>query len=119
MFYFYFLITDNFNIDLSALLYKWECTRTRTDYNQRSIIKPEQFELNINYRSHNEILKLASSVIGLIWRFFPNSIDNYHMNMVRLVAHSLLSLMNLKMNILKFFLKVIIPKKKSNLVLSK
>ncbi|KAF0440130.1 P-loop containing nucleoside triphosphate hydrolase protein [Gigaspora margarita] len=31
--------------------------------------------MNINYRSHNEILKLASSVIDLIWHFFPDSID--------------------------------------------
>ncbi|CAJ0757014.1 5561_t:CDS:10, partial [Entrophospora sp. SA101] len=35
----------------------------------------ERFVMNINYRSHNGILKLASSVIDLISRFFPDSID--------------------------------------------
>jgi len=37
--------------------------------------QPNEFKLNINYRCHNGILKLASSVIDLIWHFFPNSID--------------------------------------------
>lgn len=37
---------------------------------------PKQFELNINYRSHNGILQLASSVIDLIHHFFPDSIDH-------------------------------------------
>ncbi|CAH1765845.1 8502_t:CDS:10, partial [Entrophospora sp. SA101] len=46
--------------DLRALLYNWEL---------------ERFVMNINYRSHNGILKLASSVIDLISRFFPDSID--------------------------------------------
>ncbi|CAJ0841219.1 13533_t:CDS:10 [Entrophospora sp. SA101] len=36
---------------------------------------PKQFEMNINYRSHNGILRLASSVIDLISHFFPESID--------------------------------------------
>jgi hypothetical protein len=60
-------------IDLYALTYKWE--RTRARINHRNIINPKRFELNINYRSHNGILRLASSVIDLIWHFFPNSID--------------------------------------------
>ncbi|CAJ0755623.1 14736_t:CDS:10, partial [Entrophospora sp. SA101] len=38
-------------------------------------IMPKQFEMNINYRSHNGILRLASSVIDLISHFFPESID--------------------------------------------
>jgi ATP-dependent exoDNAse (exonuclease V) beta subunit len=36
---------------------------------------PKQFELNVNYRSHNGILQLASSVVDLIRHFFPDSID--------------------------------------------
>src|SRR2546429_5253408 len=56
-------------------MYKWESTRTKGNCNLHGITNPKQFELNINYRSHNGILQLASSVIDLIWHFFPNSID--------------------------------------------
>ncbi|CAI2170806.1 19767_t:CDS:2, partial [Funneliformis geosporum] len=61
--------------DLRALMYQWELSRIQTKQNQRGIAKPKQFELNVNYRSHDGILKLASSVIDLIWHFFPKSID--------------------------------------------
>ncbi len=44
-------------------MYKWK----------HNLKKP--FELNINYRSHDGILRLASSVIDLINHFFPDSID--------------------------------------------
>src|SRR2546423_540541 len=56
-------------------MYQWELTRIQANRNRRGTIKPKQFELNINYRSHNGILQLASSVIDLIWYFFPDSID--------------------------------------------
>ncbi|POG66195.1 hypothetical protein GLOIN_2v1659127 [Rhizophagus irregularis DAOM 181602=DAOM 197198] len=60
--------------DLHALLYNWE--RTRVKINHSNIdINPNRFELDINYRSHNGILQLASSVIDLVQHFFPNSID--------------------------------------------
>src|SRR6266542_6448391 len=55
-------------------MYQWELNRVQTDYRYNSL-KPKQFELNINYRSHNGILRLASSVIDLIHHFFPDSID--------------------------------------------
>ncbi|CAG8444525.1 10393_t:CDS:10 [Scutellospora calospora] len=61
--------------DLRSLMYFWELQRPLTNYNLRGTRKPKQFELNINYRSHNGILQLASSVIDLIWHFFPDSID--------------------------------------------
>ncbi|CAJ0759793.1 3516_t:CDS:10 [Entrophospora sp. SA101] len=61
--------------DLKALVYKWELDRSKFIYNQPSAIMPKQFEMNINYRSHNGILRLASSVIDLISHFFPESID--------------------------------------------
>ncbi|CAJ0745543.1 7794_t:CDS:10 [Entrophospora sp. SA101] len=67
--------------DLKALLYNWELDRSnlihRWPNNKKSKKpkQPEQFEMNINYRSHNGILKLASSVIDLISHFFPDSID--------------------------------------------
>lgn len=50
-------------------MYQWELTR------KQNILKPKLFELNINYRSHNGILRLAASIVELIQRFFPNSID--------------------------------------------
>ncbi|UZO21754.1 uncharacterized protein OCT59_014139 [Rhizophagus irregularis] len=61
--------------DLRALMYQWELTRNQTKHHD-SIVKPKQFDLNVNYRSHNGILQLAASVIDLIKRFFPDSIDH-------------------------------------------
>ncbi|GBB97473.1 hypothetical protein RclHR1_00030030 [Rhizophagus clarus] len=60
--------------DLRALMYQWELTRIQTKHH--SIVKPKQFDLNINYRSHDGILQLAASVIDLIKHFFPDSIDH-------------------------------------------
>lgn len=51
-------------------MYQWELTRKNDN-----ILKPKLFDLNINYRSHNGILKLAASVVKLIQHLFPNSID--------------------------------------------
>src|SRR5438046_2508082 len=51
-------------------MYQWELTRKHSN-----ILKPKLFDLNINYRSHNGILQLATSVVELIQDFFPNSID--------------------------------------------
>ncbi|PKY21480.1 hypothetical protein RhiirB3_409485 [Rhizophagus irregularis] len=62
--------------NLSTLIYKWELDRTNINHNQNNTVVPKQFELNINYRSHNGILQLASSVIDLIHHFFPDSIDH-------------------------------------------
>ncbi|GES99336.1 TPR and ankyrin repeat-containing protein 1-like isoform X2 [Rhizophagus clarus] len=64
-----------FDHDSHALMYKWERTRAKINYSN-IIINPSRFELDINYRSHNGILQLASSVIDLIRHFFPNSIDH-------------------------------------------
>ncbi|CAG8521874.1 1680_t:CDS:10 [Paraglomus brasilianum] len=59
--------------DISYLMHKWE----RERIHQRPLSKrdPKKFELNVNYRSHNGILRLASSVIDLILFFFPDAID--------------------------------------------
>ncbi|PKY42184.1 tetratricopeptide repeat and ankyrin repeat containing 1, partial [Rhizophagus irregularis] len=59
--------------DLKDLMYKWEHTRVPTK--NHNVIKPKQFHLDINYRSHDGILQLAASVVDLIHHFFPNSID--------------------------------------------
>lgn len=53
-------------------MYQWERNRIQAI---RSTPKPKQFELDINYRSHNGILRLAASVVDLILQFFPDSID--------------------------------------------
>ncbi|CAG8553834.1 5171_t:CDS:10 [Ambispora gerdemannii] len=62
--------------DIRSLMYKWEFDRIQINNIPRGTIKPKQFELNINYRSHNGILLLASSIIALIRTFFPESIDH-------------------------------------------
>lgn len=62
--------------DLRCLMHKWECDRLRVNHDLRDTINPKQFELNVNYRSHSGILRLASSVIDLIRKFFPDSIDH-------------------------------------------
>ncbi|CAI2173128.1 11614_t:CDS:2 [Funneliformis geosporum] len=51
--------------DLYALIHRWN----------HNPLKPKEFELNVNYRSHKGILQLASSVIHLLHVFFPDSID--------------------------------------------
>ncbi|CAG8557951.1 6165_t:CDS:10, partial [Ambispora leptoticha] len=61
--------------DIRSLMYKWELDRIQVNNIRRVTIKPKQFELNINYRSHNGILRLAASIIDLIWYFFPDTID--------------------------------------------
>ncbi|CAG8607873.1 45495_t:CDS:10 [Gigaspora margarita] len=58
-----------------SLIFKWELYRSQTNPTWNGTIKPRQFELNTNYRSHNGILRLASSIIDLLERFFPESID--------------------------------------------
>ncbi|CAG8450090.1 7512_t:CDS:10 [Dentiscutata heterogama] len=58
-----------------SLMYQWELIRSQTNPNWHGTFKPQRFELNTNYRSHNGILRLASSVIDLIQCFFPESID--------------------------------------------
>ncbi|CAG8491849.1 5685_t:CDS:10 [Ambispora gerdemannii] len=62
--------------NISALMYEWERDRIKANNISRSAIKPKTFELNINYRSHNGILRLAASIIYLIERFFPRTIDS-------------------------------------------
>ncbi|KAF8461600.1 hypothetical protein BDZ91DRAFT_736591 [Kalaharituber pfeilii] len=39
------------------------------------LAKPELFSLSKNFRSHQGILSLASFVMGLLWKGFPNMVD--------------------------------------------
>ncbi|CAG8532736.1 4901_t:CDS:10 [Ambispora leptoticha] len=62
--------------DIRALMHKWELERIQTNNNIfRDTMEPNRFELNVNYRSHNGILRLAASIIDLILEFFPKTID--------------------------------------------
>jgi len=60
---------------MRSLMYKWECERSEK-YKLYGVKKPTQFELNVNYRSHNGILQLASSIVDIIHHFFPDCIDS-------------------------------------------
>jgi hypothetical protein len=58
-------------------MYQWkqqQLDRIQKNY-KRNSLRPKQFELRVNYRSHNGIVRLASSMIDLIHRFFPDTID--------------------------------------------
>ncbi|CAE6457629.1 unnamed protein product, partial [Rhizoctonia solani] len=48
-----------------------EATRTK----KRKLIQPALFHLPFNYRSHSGIVACASSLVELISKLFPNSID--------------------------------------------
>lgn len=42
----------------------------------RECEQPQNFQLKVNYRSHNGIVRCAYSVIELIERFWPYAIDH-------------------------------------------
>lgn len=62
--------------DLKALLYRDEQNESAVQAGIRPAIQPETFELLVNYRSHGGIVDCASSVIRLLSKLFPNSIDD-------------------------------------------
>jgi hypothetical protein len=41
----------------------------------KTLYMPEMFSLTINFRTHNGILRLARSIVDLVLKIFPNSID--------------------------------------------
>lgn len=43
---------------------------------KRKAVNPVLFDLSVNYRSHGGIINMAGSLVKLLERFFPNSIDN-------------------------------------------
>ncbi|KAG6330293.1 hypothetical protein ID866_8796 [Astraeus odoratus] len=59
--------------DLTAFMYRAE--RDSTMGLAMCRIKPIVFQLTTNYRSHSGIINCAQSVIELIGRFWPNTID--------------------------------------------
>ncbi|KAI6137063.1 hypothetical protein F5141DRAFT_66140 [Pisolithus sp. B1] len=62
--------------DLKAFLYRTEVDQASHIVRERAVTQPVSFQLAINYRSHGGIVNCAHSVIELISRFWPNSIDS-------------------------------------------
>ena len=60
--------------DVSALLYK-RFSAAGDALNQKKLAKPTMFKLLKNYRSHKGILRLASLVMDLLWRGYPETVD--------------------------------------------
>ena len=48
---------------------------TSASSKQRELAEPQMFTLSKNYRSHQGILALASLVMGMIWKGFPETVD--------------------------------------------
>ncbi|KAH7101437.1 P-loop containing nucleoside triphosphate hydrolase protein [Auriculariales sp. MPI-PUGE-AT-0066] len=61
--------------DLRAFLHRVEEKRV-ADANKAEAQAPALFQLTVNYRSHGGIVSCAHSLITLITRFWPDSIDN-------------------------------------------
>ncbi|KAG6330340.1 hypothetical protein ID866_8749 [Astraeus odoratus] len=61
--------------DLKAFMYRIEENQAPYFTGGRAISQPSSFQLTVNYRSHGGIVNCADSVIELICRFWPNSID--------------------------------------------
>ncbi|KAG1809265.1 hypothetical protein EV424DRAFT_1328374 [Suillus variegatus] len=62
--------------DLKAFLYRVEQQNISVNSAGACLRQPAMFQLAINYRSHGGIVNCASSVIELITKFWPNTIDN-------------------------------------------
>ncbi|KAI6153131.1 hypothetical protein BKA82DRAFT_4349614 [Pisolithus tinctorius] len=62
--------------DLKAFLHRIEVDQASHMVRERAVAPPMSFQLAINYRSHGGIVNCAHSVIELISRFWPNSIDS-------------------------------------------
>lgn len=60
--------------DIKALFYE-HFVAASASTNQRELARPEMFTLSKNYRSHQGILALASLVMGMIWKGFPQTVD--------------------------------------------
>ncbi|KAG2108067.1 P-loop containing nucleoside triphosphate hydrolase protein [Suillus discolor] len=62
--------------DLKAFLYRVEQQNISVNSAGACPRQPAMFQLAINYRSHGGIINCASSVVELITKFWPNTIDN-------------------------------------------
>ena len=60
--------------DVKNLFYS-HFIRQSTAVGQKHRAQPQMFTLNRNYRSHQGILSIASSVMELLWGAFPDTVD--------------------------------------------
>ena len=60
--------------DIKALFYE-HFAAASTATHQKEIARPEMFTLSQNYRSHEGILAVASLVMQMIWKGFPETVD--------------------------------------------
>ena len=60
--------------DIKALFYEHFAAASAATH-QSELARPEMFTLSNNYRSHEGILALASLVMGMIWKGFPETVD--------------------------------------------
>lgn len=60
--------------EIKALFYE-HFAATSAATHQGELSRPEMFTLSKNYRSHEGILALASLVMGMIWKGFPETVD--------------------------------------------
>ncbi|KAG2109745.1 uncharacterized protein F5147DRAFT_150627 [Suillus discolor] len=62
--------------DLKAFVYRMERNSSSVTPTGVPVHQPTMFQLGINYRSHDGIVKCAHSIIELITKFWPNAIDH-------------------------------------------
>ena len=60
--------------DIKALFYDHFAAASAATH-QKELSRPTMFTLSKNYRSHEGILALASLVMGMIWKGFPETVD--------------------------------------------
>ena len=60
--------------DIKALFYDHFAAASAAIH-QKELSRPTMFTLSKNYRSHEGILALASMVMGMIWKGFPETVD--------------------------------------------
>ncbi|KAG8995801.1 hypothetical protein FRB94_008764 [Tulasnella sp. JGI-2019a] len=61
--------------DLKVYLYRIEEVDPMVKEGKRQAVHPAFFQLSVNYRSHGSIVNAATSVVSLITKLFPRSID--------------------------------------------
>ncbi|KAF8588487.1 hypothetical protein K439DRAFT_1335105 [Ramaria rubella] len=62
--------------DLKAFVHRMEVSDLQLLATRRRPVQPTPFQLDINYRSHAGVVNCAHSVIELITKFWPHSIDS-------------------------------------------
>ncbi|KAL8914803.1 MAG: hypothetical protein Q9171_000639 [Xanthocarpia ochracea] len=59
--------------DLKAMIY--DRFKTNACTGEKGYERPRMFQLGLNYRSHDGIVKLGAMVMDLLWRTFPQTVD--------------------------------------------